>query len=95
MLIISLSYTVPIEEVDAHLDAHVAWLKEGYRSGMFVASGRKVPRRGGVILARGERDEVESMAACDPVVTQGVATCEITEFAVTMTGEGLGALRDR
>ena len=95
MLIISLSYTVPIEEVDAHLDAHVAWLKEGYRSGMFVASGRKVPRRGGVILARGERDEVESMAACDPVVTQGVATCEITEFTVTMTGEGLGALRDR
>lgn len=95
MLIISLSYTAPLDQVDRHLDAHVAWLKEGYASGMFVASGRKVPRRGGIILAQGEREGVEAMAERDPFVTEGVATCEITEFTVTMTGEGLGTLRDR
>jgi uncharacterized protein YciI len=53
MIIVSLTYVMPIEAVEAQLDGHIAWLKEGYESGMLMASGRKVPRTGGVLLAKG------------------------------------------
>ena len=51
MFIISLTYTQSLEAIDQHLEAHVAFLKEQYAKGLFIASGRKVPRSGGVILA--------------------------------------------
>jgi uncharacterized protein YciI len=50
MFIVSLTYKRPLEEVYRHLDAHVAYLKQEYANGSFIASGRKVPRTGGIIL---------------------------------------------
>jgi uncharacterized protein YciI len=93
MFILSLTYKVPTEEVDKHLDAHVTWLKEGYASGMFVASGRKVPRTGGMVLAQGSREEVEAMAKLDPFAVFGVADVEVIEVNFTMTAEGLEGLK--
>lgn len=93
MYILSLVYKVPTEEVDKHLEAHVIWLREGYASGMFLASGRKVPRTGGVIFATGARAEVEAMARLDPFAVYGVADYEITEVNFTMTAEGLEGLK--
>ncbi|KIF03634.1 hypothetical protein PL81_23140, partial [Streptomyces sp. RSD-27] len=67
MFVMELMYTAPIEDVEAEMDAHLAWLDGYYASGVFLASGRKVPREGGVILARGvSRAEVERIAAEDP-----------------------------
>ena len=44
------------------MKAHVAFLEECYRAGRFIASGRQVPRRGGVILAVAtSREEVEGL----------------------------------
>jgi uncharacterized protein YciI len=43
MFIVSLTYKRPLEEVDRQLDAHVAYLKQEYANGNFIASGRKVP----------------------------------------------------
>lgn len=93
MFILTLRYIVPLADVDRHYDDHIAWLEDGYASGMFLASGREVPRRGGVILARGERSDVEAMAARDPFVTGRVATCDVSEFDITTTVDGLGGLR--
>ena len=102
MFVLSLTYKVPEVEVDKHLDAHVTWLREGYRSGMFLASGRKVPRTGGMIFAQGPREEVEALAntllfarehKLDPFSVYGVADIEITEINLTMTAEGLEALK--
>lgn len=93
MFVLSLTYKVPEAEVDTHLDAHVTWLQEGYRRGMFLASGRKVPRTGGMIFARGSRDDVEAMAKLDPFAVYGVADYEITELNLTMTAEGLERLK--
>ncbi|MFI6494518.1 hypothetical protein [Streptomyces sp. NPDC050564] len=39
MFVLELTYTAPLEAVDAVLAAHVAWLGEQYAAG--VASGRK------------------------------------------------------
>ncbi len=93
MYILSLTYKVPTEEVDRHLDGHVTWLHEGYATGMFLASGRKVPRTGGVIFAQGARADVEAMAKLDPFTVFGVADYEITEVNFTMTADGLEGLK--
>ena len=93
MLILSLTYKVPLEKADEHMDAHMAWVKKGYDDGHFLASGRKVPRTGGVILARGERPDMERFCAADPFVVHGIADCEISEVAFTTVAPGAEILK--
>ena len=65
MFVVSLTYKKPIAEVELHLAAHIAYLDEYYAAGTFVASGRKVPRTGGVILAKAESRAAQSgRASC-------------------------------
>ena len=90
MIIVSITYIVPFEQVEPHLEAHMAWIDKGYEAGMFLASGRKVPRTGGVILARGER-----VAMTDPFVLEGVASIEVTEVGFMRSAAGFEALLDK
>lgn len=93
MFVLILSYTKPLEEVDAHMRDHMRWLDTGYADGHFVVSGRQVPRTGGVILARGDdREAIEALAARDPFVANGVASVEIIQFRASQTADGLDAL---
>jgi uncharacterized protein YciI len=92
MFVLLLSYTKPLEEVDGLMREHVAWLKEHYAAGRFVVSGRRIPRTGGVIVARGDdREEIEAIAASDPFVAGGVATFEIVHFRASQTADGFDA----
>ena len=92
MFVLLLSYVKPLKEVDALMRRHMAWLDEHYAAGRFVVSGRQVPRTGGVILARGDdREEIERIAASDPFVVGGVATCEIVQFRASQTVDGFSA----
>ncbi|MEI1249119.1 YciI family protein [Rhizobium aouanii] len=93
MFILSLTYVKPNDEADRHMEPHMVWVKEGYVQGWFLASGRKVPRTGGVILAIGERAAIEAYVAADPFTIHGVAEYDITELAVTTTAEGLEILK--
>ncbi|WP_454905850.1 YciI family protein [Variovorax gossypii] len=94
MFIVTLTYIRPLEELDALMDAHVAWLKKHYESGLFVASGRQVPRKGGVILARsGDRAALEALLARDPFVQNGVARIDVIEFVPSMTAPGAEVLK--
>ena len=94
MFILLLSYIKPIEEVDGLMREHVAWLRRHFDAGRFVVSGRRIPRTGGVIVARGDdRDEIEAIAACDPFVTGGVATCEVIQFRASQTADDFVASR--
>jgi uncharacterized protein YciI len=93
VFVLLLSYTRPVEEVDALMREHMAWLREQYAAGRFLVSGRQVPRTGGVIVARGEdREEMEALAATDPFVTGGVATVQVVQFRASQTADGLDAL---
>ncbi len=92
MFILSLTYKKSNEEADRFMEPHMAWVKQGYDSGMFLASGRKVPRTGGVILAVGDRAAIEAFVAADPFTMEGVAVYEVNEVAVTRTAEGLEGL---
>jgi uncharacterized protein YciI len=93
MFLLSLTYKVPNDEVDRHLDAHKAWLKEGYEAGLFLASGRKVPRTGGMIFARGPRAQIDAMARRDPFHVNGVADYFISEIDINMAAEALEILK--
>jgi len=96
MFIVSLTYKCPLAEIDQHLDAHVAYLKEQYAQGHFIASGRKVPRTGGVILARAEsREALGKILAQDPFARADLADYEIVEFTASMVGEGFEKLQEQ
>ncbi|WP_328903652.1 MULTISPECIES: YciI family protein [unclassified Streptomyces] len=96
MFVLELSYTAPLDRVDATLDAHVAWLDQQYEAGVFIASGRKNPRDGGVILAVGDdRAAIERLASSDPFVVEGVCAYRITEFIATKTSDALAPYRQR
>lgn len=92
LCVITLSYTAPIDAVDEQMSAHVAWLTQGFDRGLFLVAGRQVPRVGGVILSRGQRAEVEALAATDPFITSGVATFTVTEVAASMAADQLSTL---
>ncbi|QNA88530.1 YciI family protein [Massilia sp. Dwa41.01b] len=94
MFIVSLSYTAPLEEVDAHLAAHRDFLAAHYANGTFLMSGRKVPRDGGIIVANApSRAALDAVLGEDPFARAGVARYEVTEFVPTMTVEALSAWR--
>ena len=94
MFVLLLTYVRPLAEVDALMREHVAWLNEHYDAGRFLVSGRRIPRTGGVIVARGDdRDEIEALAASDPFVSGAVATCDVIQFRASQTAPGLDRLR--
>ena len=93
MFIIELTYKVDLSEIDAHMSAHVRYLKKHYANGTFVVSGRKIPRDGGVIMAVGEsREEIERIVSEDPFHSQGLADFRIIEFRVSQRADDLNAL---
>jgi len=95
VFILELSYIAPLDEVDRVRDEHMSWVAEQYAAGRFYASGAKVPRTGGVILAKAmARDELDDIIASDPFTRAGVAAYDVTEFAATTVAEGLEALRE-
>jgi uncharacterized protein YciI len=94
MFIVTLTYLKPVEEIEALLPGHMAWLKNGYDSGLFVASGRRVPRTGGVILARsGDEQALRDALAQDPFVVHGAVRCDVVEFAASTTAPGAEVLK--
>jgi uncharacterized protein YciI len=81
MFIISLHYVVPLEQLDTHMTKHVKFLNSYYKQNIFITSGRKVPRTGGIILAQAEsKDKLEQIMAEDPFCKHGLAEVTITEF---------------
>lgn len=81
MFIIDLDYIVPPAELDQHMAEHVKYLHEYYGKNIFVASGRKVPRTGGIILALADSKEfVEKIIEEDPFYKHELAEFTITEF---------------
>ncbi|MDD2273045.1 MAG: YciI family protein [Desulfuromonadaceae bacterium] len=93
MFIVSLNYKCQLEEVDKRLDAHVAYLKQEYINGSFIASGRKNPRTGGIILSNVKtKTELEAILAKDPFYQAGIAEYDITEFIPSMVAEGFEKL---
>ncbi|BCW12408.1 MULTISPECIES: YciI family protein [Paenarthrobacter] len=94
MFVVSLTYKVPDEIVDFHRPGHMAWLKDAFDGGIFLASGRRVPATGGVLLSKVDRATLDASLAEDPFYSNGVADFEIIEFTATSVAEGYENLLD-
>lgn len=90
MFVVSLTYIRPLAEVDALLEQHRSFLERMYDAGVFLLSGRREPRTGGVILAQASSSaELSRLLAEDPFAIHDVASYEIMEFLPTMSAESL------
>lgn len=88
MFVVILTYTKPLHDIDDLLEEHVRFLDRQYVAGHFLASGRRVPRTGGVILARSmERASLDKILQDDPFQKNGVATYEVVEFTPSKVAE--------
>jgi uncharacterized protein YciI len=88
MFVIELTYKAGLAAIDAHMRAHVAFLKKYYAAGNFVVSGRKIPRDGGIILAVGtSREQIEGIIKHDPFCELGLADFRIIEFRVSQRAD--------
>src|SRR5262245_33722760 len=90
MFVIELAYKADLAKIDAHMAAHMRFLRKQYAAGHFLVSGRKIPRDGGIILAVGEsRQQIETIAAQDPFVTSGLAEVRVIEFRVSQRAQDI------
>ena len=95
MFVIELIYKASLAQIDAHMRAHVKFLKKYYDSGTLLVSGRKVPRDGGIILAVGKsRTEIETIVREDPFVERGLADFRIIEFRASQRADDIQARID-
>lgn len=79
--ILDLTYIAPLSQVDAYLEEHRAFVAKGYDNQLFLASGAKEPRTGGIIIARAESLEaLHSLIREDPFYVHHLVDYQITEF---------------
>ena len=94
MFIVLVNYKKPLEEVDKYLETHILYLKEQYAKGSFIASGRRVPRTGGVILSKiKDRELLMNILKQDPYYQNSIADYEVIEFTPSITAEGFEILK--
>jgi uncharacterized protein YciI len=90
MFVIELVYKADLQQIDAHMAAHVRFLKKYYANGTFLVSGRKIPRDGGIILAVGKsRPEIEALIQEDPFHKHGLADFRVIEFRASQRAEDM------
>ena len=81
LFVVIVTYIKPIDQVDAALKAHRAFLDKYYDERKLVCSGRQVPRVGGVLLLEVDsRQEAEKIIQEDVFYQQKIAKYEIIEF---------------
>ena len=81
MFLINISYIEITEESEALLPAHVEYLQRYYDNGIFVLSGSKIPRTGGVIIANGTDKEIlTKVMQDDPFYALDNVEYELIEF---------------
>jgi uncharacterized protein YciI len=81
MFVVVISYTKPVEHVDAVRTEHLAWIAEHTKSGKLLLAGRQTSGKGGLLVFNvPTRAEVESMCNNDPYAKNSVATYDYIEF---------------
>jgi len=90
MFVIELIYKAELSQIDAHMKAHVAFLKKYYAAGNFLVSGRKIPRDGGLILSVAkDKQALEAIIKEDPFYVHGLAEFRIIEFRASQRADDI------
>ena len=81
MFVVVITYTKPVENVDAVRTEHLAWIAEHTKAGRLLLAGRQTSGKGGVLIFNvPARAEVEAMCKEDPYAKNSVATYDFIEF---------------
>ena len=79
--IVEITYTATPETIAASVGEHRAFLQTGYDCGWLLLSGPRVPRTGGMIVARAPSlRELQDFFGNDPYQIKGLAEYRFTEF---------------
>lgn len=84
MFVIELKYKVSLYIIDKYIEEHRDFLDKYFALSLFISSGPKIPRTGGIILANFE-NKTELMKAIkeDPFYKNNLADYVITEYKPT------------
>jgi len=78
LTVIKGTYLAPLDQVDAHRDAHIAFLKDLVADGRVILGGRRTPPEGSLLVFRGDDpDAVLQAMTSDPYVLAGVVRYEL------------------
>ncbi len=81
MVLVTLHYTVPLDQIDAHLVEHRELLMDLCARGIVICSGPKNPREGGIILMNLDSvEKAEKILSNDPFYREHLATYTYTLF---------------
>lgn len=95
LFVIEVDYKKDLEVIDELLDSHRDFLRGYYDEGIFLLSGPQVPRKGGVIIARGvSKEKLEELLKDDPFAQAGAAEYKIIEFLPRMSAQILAGIFD-
>lgn len=93
MFVILLKFSTNKADAKEHMEAHNAWIKQGFDDGVFLLVGSIEPGQGGSIIAHNlSPEEIEARVNADPFVSANVVTAEIIEVSPKKTDERLGFL---
>lgn len=94
MFVVHLMYQKPLEEITPHIPAHREFLDRYYERGLFLLSGPKTPRDGGIIIVSGHvsRQRLEALLQEDAFHRHALARYEISEFTPSKYAPALRAL---
>lgn len=100
MVIADLTYTKGLEKIEEYLEAHIKFLEKYYAAGIFICSGRKNPRTGGMIISNCSTvAELENIIKEDPFYSNQLAEYKLTEVMPTKYANGfekyLGVIDDK
>ena len=95
MYLILLHYKSDLKTVDSFVPEHTRFLQKNYDRGTFLMSGRRIPRTGGVIVARAESvDELWAIIKEERFYINGVSEYEIILFSASMTAPDLESYKE-
>ena len=94
MVIIELTYQTSLDKVDALLKAHRLFLKTYIDQGIFIASGPKSPRDGGIIIALGDVESLQTVIKNDPFYQHKLASYRLIAFEASIYPEAWASLLD-
>ena len=94
MYVVELTYLKPLDAIETHLEAHRQYLDAQCAREVFLASGPKNPRDGGVILASGKvsRPELDAILEQDPFRQHGLASYRVIDFAAVKSHPALAGV---
>ncbi len=78
--IIDLKYLVNEDKVAAVRPLHREFLDIGYEKGILLASGHKSDKTGGIILAKGDIEDIKKFIENDPFYTSNIAQYSFNTF---------------